>query len=109
MFPSEDQFHAAMQKRGSEKEEIVQRLVASGFLAKEMGNDPTLPAEISDELHSGIIGFLLSTQAKLECAWNSHRAFQLVHKDVLYPGRTVARPRGGKVRESIPTLDFKYR
>jgi 4-alpha-glucanotransferase len=65
LFPSEDHFHAALQKRVNEKEEIVQRLVASGFLAKEMGDDPTLPAEISDELHSAIIGFLLSTQAKL--------------------------------------------
>ena len=65
MFLSEDQFHAALQKRGSEKEEIVQRLVASGFLAKEAVNDRTFHAEISDELHSGIIGFLLSTTAKL--------------------------------------------
>jgi 4-alpha-glucanotransferase len=54
-----------LQKRGSEKEEIVQRLVASGFLAKEAVDDPTLHTEISDELHSGIIGFLLSTPAKL--------------------------------------------
>jgi 4-alpha-glucanotransferase len=65
MFPGEDQFHGALQKRGSEKEEIVRRLVASGFLAKEAVNDPTFHAEISDELHSGIIGFLLSTPAKL--------------------------------------------
>jgi len=65
LFPSEDQFHAALQKRASEKEEIVQRLVASGFLAEETGNDPTLLAEVSDELHSAIIGFLLSTPAKL--------------------------------------------
>ena len=65
LFPSEDQFHAARQKRASEKEEIVQRLVASGFLAKEAGNDQTLHAEISDEVHSAIIGFLLSTPAKL--------------------------------------------
>ena len=65
MFPSEDQFHAALQKRRSEKEEIVQRLVASGFLAKEAVNDPTFHAGFGDELHSGIIGFLFSTPAKL--------------------------------------------
>ena len=65
LFPSEDQFHAALQKRASEKEEIVQRLAASGFLAKEAANDQTLHAEISDELHSAIIGFLFSTAAKL--------------------------------------------
>jgi 4-alpha-glucanotransferase len=65
MFPSEDQFHAALQKRGREKEEILRRLVASGFLAKEAVNDPTFHAGLGDELHSGIIGFLLSTPAKL--------------------------------------------
>ncbi|MCG6945201.1 MAG: 4-alpha-glucanotransferase [Deltaproteobacteria bacterium] len=65
LFPSEDQFHAALQRRTHEKEEIVQRLTASGFLGTEVGNDLALQAEISDELHSGIIGFLLSTPAKL--------------------------------------------
>jgi 4-alpha-glucanotransferase len=65
MFPSEDQFHAALQKRRSEKEEIVQRLVASGFLAKKAVNDTTFHAGFGDQLHNGIIGFLLSTSAKL--------------------------------------------
>lgn len=65
LFRSEDQFHAALQRRQNEKEEIVQRLIASGFLEKEAVNNTTFQAEISDELHSGIIGFLLSTPAKL--------------------------------------------
>ncbi len=65
MFPSELQYYAALQQRQEEKEKIVQRLISSGFLAKEVTNNPKIYVELTAELHSAIIGFLLSTPAKL--------------------------------------------
>jgi 4-alpha-glucanotransferase len=65
MFPSEAQFRLALQKRKEEKEKIVQRLATSGFLAEELTNTAAIYAELTTELHNAIIGFLLSTPAKL--------------------------------------------
>jgi 4-alpha-glucanotransferase len=65
MFPSEDLFHAALEQRKKEKKEILKRLVTSDFLAKKVLEYPDILAELTDELHSAIIGFLLSTPAKL--------------------------------------------
>ncbi len=65
MFPSEGQFHAALQKRWEDKKQIVQRLVASGYLAEEMTSRQETYTQLTDEIHNAIIGFLLSTPAKL--------------------------------------------
>jgi 4-alpha-glucanotransferase len=65
MFPSEEQFHAALEKRRQDKKQIVQRLITSGFLAEEMISNPEIYAQLTHELHQAIIGFLLSTPAKL--------------------------------------------
>jgi 4-alpha-glucanotransferase len=65
MFPSEAQFRLALQKRKEEKEKIIQRLATSGFLSEELTNTSKIYAELTAELHNAIIGFLLSTPAKL--------------------------------------------
>ncbi len=65
MFPSEEQFHAALQKRGQDKKQIVQRLITSGFLAEEMISNQEIYAQLTHELHQAVIGFLVSTPAKL--------------------------------------------
>jgi 4-alpha-glucanotransferase len=65
MFPSEEQFHQALEKRGEDKKQIVQRLITSGFLAEEMASNPEIYAKLTDELHHGVIGFILSTPTKL--------------------------------------------
>ena len=65
MFPTEAQYHTALENRQKEKEEILGRLVSSGFLAQEVVDCPEILTELTDELHSAIIGFLLSTPAKL--------------------------------------------
>jgi 4-alpha-glucanotransferase len=65
MFPTKVQYHTALENREKEKEEILKRLVTSGFLAQEVVDYPEILTELTDELHSAIIGFLLSTPAKL--------------------------------------------
>ncbi len=65
MFPSQEQFHAALHNRREDKKQIIQRLIASGFLAKEKLNSPDMYTSLTDELHHAIIGLLLSTPAKL--------------------------------------------
>jgi 4-alpha-glucanotransferase len=65
LFPRQEQFQAASQKRREDKIRIVQRLVASGFLAQEMTTSPEIYNQLTDDLHNAIIGFLLSTPAKL--------------------------------------------
>jgi 4-alpha-glucanotransferase len=65
MFPTKVQYHTALENREKEKEEILKRLVTSGFLAQEVVDYPEILTELTDELHSAIMGFLLSTPAKL--------------------------------------------
>ncbi|UCG13991.1 MAG: 4-alpha-glucanotransferase [Deltaproteobacteria bacterium] len=64
-FPSQQEVEAALTRRREEKDRIVQRLVASGFLSEESARDEQTYAELTDELHEAILGFLLSTPAKL--------------------------------------------
>jgi 4-alpha-glucanotransferase len=65
LFPSEDQFQAAWQNRKHEKDKIVERLVISGFLSEHLAKNPEIYVELTRDLHSAIIGFILSTSAKL--------------------------------------------
>lgn len=65
LFPSESWLDAALQNRKKEKEEMVERLVTSGFLARELADGPEIYAELTWDLRSAIIGFLLSTPTKL--------------------------------------------
>ena len=65
LFPSESHFQAARENRKQEKNKIVERLVASGFLSEHLAGNPNTYLEFTEELHSAIIGFMLSTSAKL--------------------------------------------
>ena len=65
LFPSESQFEAARQNRKQEKNKIVERLVNSGFLSEHLAGNPEIYTEFTEELHRAIIGFILSTSAKL--------------------------------------------
>ncbi len=65
LFPSDEQFHVAQQKRKEDKRHIVKRLVSSGLLEEEMARSPDMYAQFTHELHHAIVGFLLSTPAKL--------------------------------------------
>jgi len=65
LFPSESQFQAAWQNRKQEKDNILARLVISGFLSEHLANNPEIHTELTGDLHSAIIGFVLSTSAKL--------------------------------------------
>ena len=65
LFPSESQFKAAWQNRKHEKNKIVERLVTSGFLSEHLASNPKIYTELTEDLHSAIIGFILSTSAKL--------------------------------------------
>ena len=65
LFPSESQFQAAWQNRKQEKDKIVERLVISGFLSEHLTNNPEIYTALTGDLHSAIIGFILSTSAKL--------------------------------------------
>jgi 4-alpha-glucanotransferase len=65
LFPSESQFEAAWQNRKQEKNKIVERLVISGFLSEHLASNPEIYAELTEDLHNAIIGFILSTSAKL--------------------------------------------
>jgi 4-alpha-glucanotransferase len=65
LFPSESHFEAAWQNRKQEKNKIVERLVISGFLSEHLGSSPQIHAELTEDLHSAILGFILSTSAKL--------------------------------------------
>jgi len=65
LFPSETQFQAARENRKQEKNKIVERLVLSGFLSEHLAGNPKTYTELTEDLHSAIIGFMLSTSAKL--------------------------------------------
>jgi 4-alpha-glucanotransferase len=65
LFPSESQFQTARQNREQEKNKLVERLVISGFLSEHRANSPEIYSELTGDLHSAIIGFILSTSAKL--------------------------------------------
>jgi 4-alpha-glucanotransferase len=65
LFPSESQFQAAWQNRKQEKDNILARLVISGFLSEHLANNPEIHTKLTRDLHSAIIGFVLSTSAKL--------------------------------------------
>jgi len=65
LFPRESQFQTAMQNRKQEKNKILERLVISGFLSEHLANSPKISTELTGDLHSAIIGFILSTSAKL--------------------------------------------
>jgi len=65
LFPSESQFQSAVQNREQEKNKILERLVISGFLTEHLANSPEIYTELTGDLHSAIIGLILSTSAKL--------------------------------------------
>ena len=65
LFPSESQFQTAVQNREQEKKKILERLVISGFLSEHLAKSPEIYTELTGDLHSAIIGFILSTSAKL--------------------------------------------
>jgi 4-alpha-glucanotransferase len=65
LFPGESHFQTARQNREQEKNKIVDRLVISGFLPEHLANNPEIYTELTADLHSAIIGFILSTSAKL--------------------------------------------
>jgi 4-alpha-glucanotransferase len=65
LFTGESQFQAAWQNRKHEKDKIVERLVISGFLAEHLAHNPEIYTALTAGLHSAIIGFILSTSAKL--------------------------------------------
>jgi 4-alpha-glucanotransferase len=65
LFPSESQFQAAWENRKQEKDNILARLVISGFLSEHLANNPEIYSELTGDLHNAIIGFILSTSAKL--------------------------------------------
>jgi 4-alpha-glucanotransferase len=65
LFPSASHFEAAWENRKQEKDKIVERLVISGFLSEHLANNPEIYTELTEDLHSAILGFILSTSAKL--------------------------------------------
>jgi 4-alpha-glucanotransferase len=65
LFPGESHFQAAWQNRKQEKDKIVERLVISGFLSEHLANNPEIYTALTGDLHRAIIGFILSTSAKL--------------------------------------------
>ena len=65
MFPSEKHFEVALHKRKEEKELILERLIASGFLGDEDTSGSKIYAELTANVRDAIIRFLLSTEAKL--------------------------------------------
>jgi 4-alpha-glucanotransferase len=65
MFPTEDQFHTALETRKNDKQQIIQRLVTSGFLTEELTHAAEIDTELPPQIHHAIIGFLFSTPAKL--------------------------------------------
>jgi 4-alpha-glucanotransferase len=54
-----------VQNREQEKKKILERLVISGFLSEHLAKSPEIYTELTGDLHSAIIGFILSTSAKL--------------------------------------------
>ena len=65
MFPTKAHYNNALENREKEKEDILKRLVTSGFLTQEEASYPAILTELTDQLHGAIMGFLLSTPAKL--------------------------------------------
>lgn len=65
MFPSEKEFQVALEKRREDKGKILQRLVASGFLEARKPQVPEAYPELTRGIQSAVIGFLMSSPAKL--------------------------------------------
>jgi 4-alpha-glucanotransferase len=65
LFADEAQYLTALTNRRKEKEKIVQRLVSSDFLSNNVLDNPDSYTRLTSDVHSAIIGFLLSTPAKL--------------------------------------------
>jgi 4-alpha-glucanotransferase len=65
MFPGEKEFQLALEKRTADKEKILQRLAASGFL-KVRKNPVSGPCpELTRDIQRAVIGLLMSSSAKL--------------------------------------------
>jgi 4-alpha-glucanotransferase len=65
MFPGKKEFQAALEKRTADKEKILQRLVASGFLKPGKALVPRAYPELTRNIQSAVIGLLMSSAAKL--------------------------------------------
>jgi len=65
MFPHEKEFHLALEKRTADKEKILQRLVASGFLKARKTPASGAYPELTRSIQSAVIGLLMSSAAKL--------------------------------------------
>jgi 4-alpha-glucanotransferase len=65
MFPSEKEFQMALEKRREDKGKILQRLFASGFLKAKNPPVPEAFPELTGGIQSAVIGFLMSSPAKL--------------------------------------------
>jgi 4-alpha-glucanotransferase len=65
MFPDEKEFQLALEKRTADKEKILQRLVASGFLKARKTPVPGAYPELTRSIQSAVIGLLMSSTAKL--------------------------------------------
>jgi len=65
MFPGEKEFQLALEKRTADKEKILQRLVASGFLKARKRPVPGAYPKLTRNIQSAVIGLLMSSTAKL--------------------------------------------
>ena len=65
MFPTEKEFQQALEKRRADKEKILQRLADSGFLKARKKPVPRAYPELTLNIQSAVIGFLMSSAAKL--------------------------------------------
>ena len=65
MFPGEKEFQLALEQRTADKEKILQRLVASGFLKPRKTPVPGAYSELPRNIQSAVIGLLMSSAAKL--------------------------------------------
>jgi 4-alpha-glucanotransferase len=65
MFPGEKEFELALGKRRADKEKILQRLVASGFLKARKTPVPGAYPELTRSIQDAVIGLLMSSAAKL--------------------------------------------
>jgi len=65
MFPGEKEFQLALEKRTADKEQILQRLIASGFLKARKLPVPRAYPKLTRNIQSAVIGLLMSSAAKL--------------------------------------------
>jgi 4-alpha-glucanotransferase len=65
LLPSQAEFQASLRQRETDKELIIQRLVASGFLAEDSPSAREVPVELTEEVHQAVLGFIMSAPAKL--------------------------------------------